>query len=761
MPNINSLDRIIRLIDSTDKPTSPNEKRIIIDLNNMEILQRPPVFSWGKDLRYYLVSSQNNVECEGLVCKVRDSTKKHAVNIVIDYDVSCPNGSEEYVVKALCNGDNPKIVLETHIERWVKAFNRLKRSQEINLITSFFTERKQLQQYITEQAAQETGLELYPSISLEGEENLEVIKKTSECFPIRVKDFDADISVKYKVGWEVLEDEHKINAILNYNHLSKLHLITRDEVEKFLIRECTLHQLCYEFDQFVKPQLIYNIDQKLIKEGRKIAYIKFELGIHDLIVTETPMIVHDTECKLKDSEASVKVKNRVLMQLDDLGKFRKAKIADLEPWLSFKLDKVVQKVFFERDRIDLLRNLENDKSLIQNYLQKETRKIGYSVQHLAFLPDLEELTLLQGFKIDNKSSYRTKDNQVKIKVEITIHSKVKSFEGIESYLKDGVDQFKAKIIDRSKNIIEQKIREQYPSDIYASEFEGENAIDKLLEGELTAYLENTFQLVDTRVSILLYLNTDIIKRINGLKAAFPNFEVEVTPHNISLTVPYKISYDITGIHPKGFATFQAKAFKPEQTDKEINQLNDRMANEFKGRMNTVPIEVVRYRDFQTLDKTINTIVTYPLKHIAQISFGLIISELKIRRLQTKQEIAESKKSDEFLKLGTQTEIEIAQEEAKTKIARVKELKELEKSYLKTGDKKELKKVRKQIKKLTKQSANYMDGYKQQQKLLDPVDTNNKNSFSIDSYLSLQIESPKEDTKTSNDSENYEDYNEEN
>lgn len=749
MPNVNPIDRVIRMVDSNYKPSNPNENRIVIDTSKAEVLQKTPLFSWGKPLRYYIVSNQNNIECEGLECKIRDISTKNSVNVLIDYDISCPQGSEEKVVRALYNGDNPKIVLDDHIVRWVKEFNRSKRSDGINLITSFFNEKSNLQQFITGKAKTEIGIDLHPYISLEGEESLEVINIKSENFPVRVKDFDSKISLKYEAKLDVLQNKQKINAIISDNQLSKLDMIIKNEIEKFLMQECGLHQFCYELDDKIKPEIEERINSKLKQKGRKISYIKFDPQISDLIVSvDPPMIIHNTKCKIKDSQNDIEVINRVLMKLDNLGKFRKSKIESLEEWLKSKLNKVVQEVFFERDRIDLLRNLKNDESLIQDYLQNGAEKIGYSVKHLAFHPDLEELSLKQGFKVQNKSSYRTKDNRIKIKLEVVVNAKIKDFDGIEEHLKDGVKKFKKKIKDASKSIIEPVIRELHPSDIYASAFEGENSIENQLKSKVKKSLEESFKLIETKVS-LLFLDTDLTKRIHGLQAAFPVFEIDVTPLGTSLIVPYKVSYIIKGVHQHGFATFQANAFMPEKTEEEVDKINEKMADEFKRLMDTVPIEVVRYGDIKTLENIGNKIINKALNSITQNSFGLIISEIKIRRLQTDQEIAALEKSKEFLELGTKTEIEIAKENKDNTLSRLKELNKLEMKHLNVGDKKELKKIRKQKEKLTKQSSNYMDDYNKQQKQLGTGDNNNSanDNFSFDDYL---LEENTEDTKEEED-----------
>jgi len=750
MSIVNPLDRVIRLVDSNQVPLSPNEKKVIIDIKNAKVLKRHPLLTLNKVLRYYILSNHNNVECEGIECKIKDIITNNSINLFIAYDLSCPEGSEEKVVRALYKADNPKMAIDEYIVGWVKEYNRLKRKEEVSIISSFFIIKKELQKFISQKALEQTGLMLYPYISVKGEDNLEVLKKTSDNFPIRVRDYDSNIFIKYEVGLEVLENEDKINAILRYTSLPKIHPIIKNEIEKFLIRECTLHELCYDFERTIKPELIRIIDQRIKREGRKISYIKFDLLLSDLIVPETPMIVHETECKIKDSHTVVSVSNRVLMDLDDLGKFRKAKIENLEAWVQLKLDKVVQEVFFERDRIDLLRNLERDKKLIQQYLQNETNGIGYSVKHLAFLPDLEELKLAQGFKVESGFSYRTKDN-LKINLEVIINGRIEKFDGIEAHLKDGITAFKKRIAETSESIIEQEVRDRFTAEIYESAFEGDNSLEDLLKAKLIEKLESTFKLVDTRIS-LLFTETDWTNRVGGLKAAFPKFNVIVERLGSSASVPYTVSYIINGVHPKGFPTFQANAFRSDETIEEIEKVNERISEEFKKIMGTVFIENIRYTDMDTLVVISNKIIPH-LKSIIIRSFGLEISDVSIRRLQTNEEKAAAKRSMKNLELGLETEIEIAEETKKAIVDRIKELNEMEKTYLNIGDKKGLKKVRKQKDEILKQSSKYMEDYNQQQNQLDSgkKSKKSKDALSFNDYSGLRLETPtdKENKKDDN------------
>jgi len=747
MPNVNDIDRVIRLVDGDYKTSAPNEKKIIININNGEVLKSKPLAAGfrGIDLRYYVVSAQNNAECEGYVCKVRDIVTRHSINIQVDYDVSCPVGSEEKVASTLCRGDNPKIVLEECIEVYLKEFNRIKRNQDVNFIFSFYSLKEELRQFISNKVKTDTGLDFHPYISIEKEvEKLKTIPLSSDKFPIRVKDYDNDIPIEYKVGLEVVNDDKKVNAILKYNNISSLESILQNEINKVLSKECTLHELCFKFDTEVKPKLVDKINFILEPEGRQISYIKFDLILSDIIVPEAPTFKHTTECEIKDSaQYPIEVQNRVIMNLDDIGKLKRANIdsgkGGLEDWLKYTLDKIVQDVFFERTRIDLLYSLEEDKKAIKNRLEEETKKIGFSIRHLAFLPNLKELELLDGFKFDNSTSYKTKDTRIKIKLNTIINGKVHDFEDIEHYL--GYNKFKEKLLNKAKDIIEQEIREKQPSEIFASAYEGENSIDKVLASKVKKSIEQEFKLTsDTKVSIL-FLETDLTKRMYALQSKFPEFKVKIKPHDSNKVIPYKVSYKIKGVHKDGFFTFQSNAFKPGQTDKEVKKINESIKHEIQKYLDPVPTQVSQYNNLKNLKSIEDRIIKPAIVSVSKNLFGLVIEDISIRRLSTIGEVTGRKTERKFIELSGETNSEVAQKDKQNLMAELDVLYERKKLFLQTGDKKQAKKISEQIEELTKSTSNYMDKSKE----LTKIDNEANEQFSFDNYDFLKLESPdKED-----------------
>ncbi len=750
----NTLNRVIKLVDGNYKPSYSKERIVILDFKKGVILKSKPLFSIGKELRYYSVSLQRSVECEGLVCNVRDIETKHSINIKIDYEINCSEGNQNKLVSAIYKRDNPRLAIEEYIEQWVKTFNKEKRKANVNIINTFFDEKEELKNYLISKALNVLGLEIHPFISLEGEELLNPIKKSSENFPIRVKDYDHNIFIKYEVGLEVPDDSYKINAILSYNQLPTLPILIKNEIEKFMIKDCTLHELCFQFNTGIKPKIIDQLNIMLKEYGRRVSFIKFDLQISKLLLPELPLITHVSKCKIKESKTLIEVENRVLLNLIDIGKFRRSNIEKLENWLQQKLNKISQEVFFERDRIELIRNLEEDKQLIQKKLESESEKIGYNIKHLASLPALDELTLKQGFKVEYKSSFRTLDSRIKMKLNIAINAKIANFDGVESYLKQGVENFKNNISQKSKDVIEKEIREKHPADIYKSAFEGENSIDNVLKKKIKKSLKDTFNLSDLHISIL-FLDTDLSDRMRGLKAAFPNFIFSVTPNKTPSKLPYKVSYKVSGVDKDSYAIFQNNNFKADTVDSEIEEINEYLMEAIIKRMRDLPGDALlrsSIKDLLDLEKNIKEVMI----NVARKVFGLTIDSILIRRLETKLEEESVKKNERILELGTEADIETGEKSKKMLMESLDLLYDQEKQLLKISDKKGAKKVRKQIDKLVNKNTDFMDEYTNMYKTLGPVNEDeNSNLTTLGDYLSSDnlLEVPKQENNEPEGNEN--------
>jgi len=544
MTKVSALNRIVKRVASTK-----TMGRVIgVDVNKGKILTKSGWFSTiGKDIRYYEVTENDVVvECDGLLTRVKDTASKKAINIQIAYDINIIRGQEEKFILAVYRGDSIQELIEEKIDTWIKEFSRNQFINDVNFIESFYSLKPTLQKFITQKAQEGLGVTIYPYLTLEGEENLDIYKPISDNFFIRVKDFDEEISMKFDIGLEVIDGNDRIKAILNYNRLSNLKAVIQNEIQKYTARNVSLHKFCYELNTTVKQNIIEAIDPILAKEGRRTAYLSLNAEVNRLKIEETPLIKHDTKCEIKDSKEAIKVENRVIMSLFDLGKFRQQNVDNIQRWVYTRLDKIVQDIFFERTRIDLLDTLEDDRIIIKDKLAELAKSIGFNVKHLAFLPDLDELDLLRGFDVESDiQRFKTQDSRVDIELELKIYAKAKKIKDIREYLNDGADKFKNRVQSVALKVVEKTTRELQPAEIYASSFEVKNGIDTKLKTAIADELKQAFQLEDITVNIIFHA-TKIAKRVHALQSQFPEFLFSVTPfvNGEKIEIKYKVAYKV-------------------------------------------------------------------------------------------------------------------------------------------------------------------------------------------------------------------------
>lgn len=755
MTKTNQLNRVIKIVSSKYKSTNRNEKVIIIDYKNAKTLNKKPLLSLGKDLRYYSVITDRNIFCEGPVCNLRNIEKKHSLNIKIDFEICCLKGNEEKLVTAIYDKESPKIAIEECIEKWIYNFNKDRRNDKVDLISSFYDELPSIKEDITNKALAELGIELQPFISVQGSENLKPITGQSEYFPIRVNDYDNDINIKYEFRLELLDNNNKINAILNYYLLPDLKSLIKNKIENFLIKECSLHEFCFEFNNKIKPTIIERINTAIEIHGRRISYIKFDLQIDDILIPESPLIPHRSKYTIKDTPIPIEVDNSVLMDLVNIGLYKRAAIEDLEKWIKNKLDKITQEIFFDYSRLRLLNKIKDVKKNIEQKLQKECSKIGYNIKYLTSLPNMDELSLKQGFKVKSQTSFKTRDSRMKIKVDIAINGKLLEFEGMDEHLINGVDEFKNKIITTSEDIIDQEIREIHPVDIFKSAFEGENSIDNQLKKQVTEKLIEVYNLSDIRVSILFQENI-ISKRIRELKAEFPNFHLDVIPDKTGIRIPYQITYQILGVEKEGYDTFHNNTSKFKNIEAEISKINESLKEGILKLTKDIPGKLLLNTNSKGLVELEKKFIKPTMHEVANKVFGLILGKILVRRLETDVQLAMIEKNKEVLELGMKTDLEIATKKKDMLIKSLTILQEQEEIFLRNDERKSAKKIRKQIEELTEKTNDYMDQYSQMQNLIQsPEHIIEKDTLSLEEFIEEQLE---KEEKTSNiEITNSEDY----
>lgn len=403
MSQIYHLDQVIQRLQSLTLPKidSAIEKIVIIDAKKGKILLKEPWMRLGRDLRRYLVSTQNTAEWK-TDCEIKDVSTEEPITINISCKAHCELKNEDKLVLALSKGDNPDITLNELIKKWIREFKDNREKEGIAFIQEYFKQREELRKYIKNKAHEEVGLHLTVlRLSLWLEDELKPLPISSEdFFPVRVRDYNDELSLRFKTELRI-DEENKIKAILHYNQLPELKTLIEEQIQKFLLENCILHEFCYELNSSIRQKLVEVLHEILKSKGRKIAFLFLESAGIPPLPESFLSIERDVKCKInKESPTPITVKHSLLMDLNNVGKYIAANIDNLEDWVEDKLNQITQKILFERTYVDILLDFEPDKDKIKQEMQKEAQNIGYSVMQLIVVPDLEPIKWKnEGFKI--------------------------------------------------------------------------------------------------------------------------------------------------------------------------------------------------------------------------------------------------------------------------------------------------------------------------------------------------------------------------
>lgn len=137
---------------------------------------------------------------------------------------------------------------------------------------------EELRSYLCKKADDEVGLFMQCSLSLKYENELKEYKIDSENFPVRVKDFADELSLKFSTGLSVSE-KNKIFAILNYPYLNELEPLVREHIKEKIKKDITYHDFASKLNSGVKRRLTRSLNKLLEKKGRKVAWIKLQSNI--------------------------------------------------------------------------------------------------------------------------------------------------------------------------------------------------------------------------------------------------------------------------------------------------------------------------------------------------------------------------------------------------------------------------------------------------------------------------------------------------
>lgn len=702
------LDQVIRRVNE-DIPLDSYQKLIIVDANSKKVLPKEPLFSIGKDIKKFLISTRNTAICEGPEpFPIKDLATGKSITIKTLYEVSCSPGKEHKLALSCLDGEHPESILNKLIETSIRDFARNKKNAGIDFVQEFFRLKTDLMREISKSVLEGMGLNIDLKITLEYENQLAPYTITTQgFFPVYVKDCNDELNLKFKTELHVIED-NKIEAILSFTKLNKLENLIKSTAKDFLLKEITLHQFYYDLNGKVRNRLITAIDEILYQQGRRVAVLSLE-STSISVPDDTKPIKHNVKCEIKGYSESITVEHKLLLSIDDLGKFKASRITDIDEWARKELDKATQSVFFDKTYAEII--LEFDPDEIRNDIRSKAQLVGYSVKQLIIIPNLEPLKLRDGFIIDHKGKFATHDSRVEVGLNVVISGAIRNLKELGMYLTP-----KTKILDDIEEAISKEVQklmhgiepERFYMRFNFSDIEGETPVEQELRKAIFDMLQQRFFVEDIHVTLKI-METELTERFQKLQENSPYyFDIKAFPLREGgrrEEITFRVGYEILRVDKNGWYIFQSKKF--QSPEEEIKKIQEVLEEDLKATLDTVPAEVLQYDDIKK-KYAIEENLLKPSIFKVMKRFGLLI-DIELRRLATEAELAEQKKRLKFI--GSQSQVDIAATE-KTNQALLAELDSLyskREELITAGvddDDPDMKNVKSRIQEITKKISSY-------------------------------------------------------
>jgi hypothetical protein len=603
MSQVLKLDNVIRLIKKVkdiDSLKMKDAKLVRLDADKEVILEKKPLITIGRDLKYYWISHKNRGKND-TESKVEDFSSGKSVVIKIKYEVRCKKGNEEKAALALFKGNNPGAALNEFIDDHVQDYADSKRKEGVNPVMDYFKFKNDLKEHLGKKVLEDVGLTAEFNLKLKYEDELKEFAIHSDYFPVRVKDCDDELSLKFETGLGILE-KNKIHAILNYTELDKLESALRRQIKEFVLEKVLLHDFVYNLNKEVRTRINPVLNKVIADKGREISWITFHTNRDSKHPPQSLQISHLSKCSIKDYKERIEVGHKLLMALEDIGKYRAADISeDLEDWVKEKLDGVAGNVLFEKRYVDILLDFdqkEEHREIFRNIV-KEMKKIadsiGYTIKHLIVDPDLEPLKIKRdGFNVEDKEySYATHDNRVDIKLGIVATGRIKDLGEISKLLIPG-ESLQEEMRQAIRLEVQKEMHEVYPEEFYMpSDFSENEPVELRLRKGITEKLKGEFSATAV-VVVIKVLETDLIIRAKELISGSPyRFEIDVLPHRGGghrEVIEFDVEYLIKNVNKSSWQTFLLREKK--STEEEIEEINATLAKDIIAKFQKIPADVL-------------------------------------------------------------------------------------------------------------------------------------------------------------------------
>lgn len=625
------LDRVIRQVHETTKANSYTEKVVIIDKKKGKAIPKKPLF--GGNFKFYIVANNddaaNIAERKNLICKVIDFANDCEIGISITYRASCNPGNEERVAEALCHSQSPSSELDNKIKKWIARFPQ---NNTASFLENYFFQVEQLREYLTNNVQEEVGISLHLKISLDKEEQLRTFPIDNIQFSVYVNDCNDELSLQLSTEL-IVDEQNKVKAILNYGRELLLANVVKAEVKNYLSKNVTLHKFCYHLKDTVRQELLHNLNRILINYGRKLEY----LSLASNSVTPAQELLNDRSydivCTVKGYPQPIIVQNKLYMIPKDIGRYRAAQSPNLETWVKSKLESIIKPLLLQKEYIDILLDFHPIEDIIKAKIEEAANALGYHVDQIVSVPDLEPLKLKDKFLLGIEDTFPTKDARVDVKLSISVTAKIPNLASIKHHLNrqdDVKDLIKSAIYDATREYLTQTEPERFYMRFahYDKQLGEKQSVEQELIDKIRKLLEESFA---AQVSSIVpkYLDTDIAKCFQELRRQIGSIEFEVFSLKGRIKIKFQGDFQVLSVEKDSWYIFRDRQPK-------INDIKESIERSLKAKLNTFDKEDLQYDDLDDLSLIERVVNQWARNNIIE-QFGLEIYISNLTREHTEEE----------------------------------------------------------------------------------------------------------------------------
>jgi hypothetical protein len=318
------------------------------------------------------------------------------------------------------------------------------------------------------------------------------------------------------------------------------------------------------------------------------------------------------------------------LSLLDAERYRNDGSKNLRKWLEETLETVISNELFYQQYVNLLVDFSRIEKKIRTRVADEANAIGYQIDHLVSMPDLEPIRWSKGFSLKPEREFQTKDPMVSAKLEIAISARIPDLKKISDKLNHDVPRLvEEAVVNRVALFLRGIEAERYYMRFSNSDDPNEesvaNALVREIRNALDEYALEIFELNP------LPLDTEITLRLKQLMKQHCRFEVTLTPYQSPQPVMITGALMVEGVDRGGWHSFKLRDFT-------LADIGSRVEEHLTARLNALQSADLVYMT-QSGHQALRKLIQQETDAFVKDAYGLRIKLLTVGRGKTPIEVS--------------------------------------------------------------------------------------------------------------------------